>query len=74
MRFTRLLAIVIALLYLVPFTFAAQPEVGVVYFRPSDRTTPSDIDSKIDTLVKAAQTALFQRNEHRWLRRKNLCV
>ena len=57
MRFTRLFAIAIALLYLVPFSFAAQPEVGVIYFRPSDRTAPSDIDSKIDTLVKAAQTA-----------------
>ena len=57
MRFTRLFSIAIALLYLVPFTFADQPEVGVIYFRPSDRTAPSDIDSKIDTLVKAAQTA-----------------
>ena len=57
MRFARFFVMVIALLYLVPFTFADQPEVGVIYFRPSDRTAPSNIDSKIDTLVKAAQTA-----------------
>ena len=57
MRFTCLFVMVIALLQLALASQAAQPEVGIVYFHPSDRTAPSDIDSKIDTLVKAAQTA-----------------
>ena len=57
MFFTRLFLVVIILLQLALASQAAQPEVGVIYFRPSDREAPSDIDSKIDTLVKAAQTA-----------------
>ena len=57
MRVTCLFLIVTVLLQFALQTQAAQPEIGVIYFRPSDRTAPSDIDSKIDTLVKAAQTA-----------------
>ena len=57
MRVTCLLLIVTVLLQFALQTQAAQPEISVIYFRPSDRTAPSDIDSDIDTLVKAAQTA-----------------
>ena len=57
MRYACLFLMVTVLLQLALASQAAQPEVGIVYFRPSDRTAPSDIDSKIDTLVKAAQTA-----------------
>ena len=57
MRFTRLFLMVIVLLQLALASQAAQPKVGVIYFLPSDRTAQSNIDSKIDTLIKAAQTA-----------------
>lgn len=57
MRFTHLFLLVIILLQLALASQAAQPEVGVIYFLPSDRAAASDIDSKIDTILKAAQTA-----------------
>ena len=63
MRFIRLFLLVIILLPLAVASQAAQPEVGVVYFLPSDRTTASDIDSKIDTIVKAAQTTYADEME-----------
>ena len=75
MRFTRLFLMVIVLLQLALASQAvAQPKVGVIYFLPSDRTAQSNIDSKIDTLIKAAQTAYCQRDERRWIRRKNVYV
>lgn len=55
MRFARFLVMVIALLYLVP-CFFAQGEIRVIYFVPSDGTARSDIDSKIDEVIKGAQT------------------
>ena len=57
MRFTRLFLMVIVLLQLALASQAAQPKVGIIYFLPSDRTAQSNIDSKIDTLIKATQTA-----------------
>ena len=33
----------------------SQPEIGFVYFLPSDRTAQANIDSKIDTLIKGVQ-------------------
>ena len=56
MRLTRLFLTVTVLLQLALASQAAQPKIGVIYFVPSDRTAQTDIDSKIDTLVKAAQT------------------
>ena len=64
MRFTRLFVMAIILLYLVPFTFAQDTPptapadtVRLIYFLPSDHTAQSDIDSNIDTRIKATQTA-----------------
>ena len=57
MKLTCLFVMVIALLQLALASQAAQPEVGIIYFRPNDRNAATDIDSKIDTLIKAAQTA-----------------
>ena len=63
MRFTRLFVMAIALLYLVPFTFAQSSTtapadtVRLIYFVPSDRSAQSDIDSNIDTWIKDTQTA-----------------
>ena len=63
MRFTCLFVMVIALLQVPLGVQATQPEVGIIYFVPSDRTAQSDIDSKIDTLIKAAQTAYADEME-----------
>ena len=38
-----------------------QPEIGLVYFLPTDQTAQSDIDSNIDTLIKAVQTVYAER-------------
>ena len=38
-----------------------KPEIGLVYFLPSDRTAQSDIDAKIDTHIKAVQTLYADR-------------
>ena len=63
MRFTHLFLIVVISLQLALASQAAQPEVGIVYFRPSDRAAASDIDSKIDIIVKATQTAYADEME-----------
>ena len=39
----------------------SQPEIGLVYFLPSDRTAQVDVDSKIDTLIKGVQTVYANR-------------
>ena len=59
MRFTRLFLMVIALLYLA--TTVQGSTVRLIYFLPSDRTAQSDIDTKIDTVIKGAQTAYSNR-------------
>jgi hypothetical protein len=38
-----------------------QPEIGLIYFLPSDRTAQADIDSNIDTLIKGVQTVYAER-------------
>ncbi len=55
----RLMCLLLTVIVSLQFTLESQGEfkVGLVYFVPSDRTTQSDIDSKIDTLIKGAQTA-----------------
>ena len=63
MRFTRLFLMVIVLLQLALASQATQPKVGIIYFLPSDRTAQANIDSKIDTLIKAAQTAYADEME-----------
>ena len=39
----------------------SQTEIGLVYFLPNDRTAQSDIDSKINTFIKAVQTVYANR-------------
>ena len=77
MLFKRLFVMVIASLCLVPFTFAQDDTTTVpgdmarlVYFLPSDRTAQSDIDSKIDTLIKAVQTSYADEMEEHGFGRK----
>ena len=38
-----------------------QPEIGLIYFLPSNRTAQADIDSNIDTLIKSVQTVYAER-------------
>ena len=73
----RLFLIGIALLYLVLFTFAQADTtmapvdtVRLIYFLPSDRTAQSNIDSKIDTLIKATQSAYADQMEEHGFGRK----
>ena len=40
-----------------------QPEIGLVYFLPSDRIAQSNIDAKIETLIKAVQSVYADRME-----------
>ena len=49
----------------------AKPDtVRLIYFLPSDRTAQSDIDSKIDTLIKATQAFFADMMEHHGYGRK----
>ena len=41
----------------------SQPEIGLVYFLPSDRTAQADIDANIDALIKGIQTVYVDRME-----------
>ena len=55
------------LMLIVFFEFAleseGQPEIGLIYFLPSDRTAQADIDSNIDTLIKGVQTVYAERRD-----------
>ena len=48
--------------------------VRLIYFLPSDRTAQSDIDSKIDTLMKATQTAYADQMEEHGYGRKTFTL
>ena len=41
----------------------SQPEIGLVYFLPSDRTAQANIDANIDALINGVQTVYADRME-----------
>ena len=53
----------LSLLFLLTLELKSQPEIGLVYFLPSDQTAQSDIDVKIDTHIKGVQTLYADRME-----------
>ena len=65
--FFKIKGVCFVLMMIVFFQFASesvgQPEIGLVYFLPSDRTAQFDIDSNINTLIKAVQTVYADRME-----------
>lgn len=60
MRFTCFLLILIVS-FLLALQSEGQPEIGLVYFLPSDRIAQPDIDAKIETLIKAVQSVYANR-------------
>lgn len=63
--FFKIKWVCLVLMMVVFFQFASesegQPEIGLVYFLPSDRTAQSDIDAEIDTHIKGVQTLYADR-------------
>lgn len=51
----------LSLLFLLTPELKSQPEIGLIYFLPSDRTAQADVDTHIDTHVKAVQTLYADR-------------
>ena len=59
----RYLLFSLSLLFVFAVKSEGQPEIGFVYFLPSDRTARADIDTNIDTLIKSVQTVYADRME-----------
>ena len=53
----------LSLLFLLTLELKSQPEIGLIYFLPSDRTAQADVDTNIDSHVKAVQTLYADRME-----------
>ena len=53
----------LSLLFLLTLELKGQPEIGLIYFLPSDRTAQADIDTNIENHVKAVQTLYADRME-----------
>lgn len=65
--FFKIRDVCFVLTMVVSFQFASesvgQPEIGLVYFLPSDQTAQSDIDARIHTHITAVQTLYADRME-----------
>ena len=72
MQAKRYLLVLILLLNFVPLSFAQEPRpiVKLIYFLPSDREPQSDIDEKMDRLIRDAQQFYADQMEaHRFGRK-----